>query len=123
MRELENVLVGDSAHARPATILEGFDSDAAHRPVAGAPRTIYEELWHIAFWQQVTLDWVRGIVTPYPLHASDGLSSSPEESHLQALTAPYVRLSPHTALHSVQKAFSQRQSLSGKNGGSSWFPS
>lgn len=75
MRELENVLVGDSAHARPATILEGFDSDAAHRPVAGAPRTIYEELWHIAFWQQVTLDWVRGIVTPYPLHASDGFPS------------------------------------------------
>jgi hypothetical protein len=53
----------------------------------------------------------------------DILSSSPEESHLQALTAPYVRLSPHTALHSVQKAFSQRQSLSGENGGSSWFPS
>ena len=40
MREPENVLVGDSALARPATILESFDSDAAYRPVAGAPRTI-----------------------------------------------------------------------------------
>ena len=49
MNELEQVLMGDSAHTRPATILESFDSDAAHRPVAGAPRTMYEELWHIAF--------------------------------------------------------------------------
>jgi uncharacterized damage-inducible protein DinB len=75
MNELEKVLVGDSAHTRPATILESLDSDAAHRPVAGAPRTMYEELWHIAFWQQITLDWVRGIETPYPLHASDGFPS------------------------------------------------
>jgi uncharacterized damage-inducible protein DinB len=75
MRELEKVLVGDSAHTPPATILESLDSDAAHRPVAGAPRTMYEELWHIAFWQQITLDWVRGIETPYPPHASDGFPS------------------------------------------------
>jgi len=73
MNELEQVLMGDSAHTPPATILEGLASEAAHRTVAGAPRTIYEELWHIAFWQQMTLDWVRGIETAYPVHASDGL--------------------------------------------------
>ena len=72
MSELVEVLSGDSAHTPPAIILEGLDSDAAHRAISGAPRTIYEELWHIAFWQQVTLDWVRGIETPYPVHASDG---------------------------------------------------
>jgi hypothetical protein len=72
MNELEQVLAGDSAHTPPAIILEGLTSEAAHRAIAGAPRTIYEELWHIAFWQQVTLDWVRGIETPYPVHASDG---------------------------------------------------
>jgi hypothetical protein len=27
------------------------------------------------------------------------LSSSPEESHLQALTKPCLKLSPHTAFH------------------------
>ena len=75
MNELEQVLMGDSAHTPPATILEGLGSDAAHHQVAGAPRTIYEELWHIAFWQQVTLDWVRAIETPYPIHASDGFPS------------------------------------------------
>ena len=80
MRELEKVLGGDSAHARPATILESFDSDCcppsgSRRSTHHSPRTIYEELWHIAFWQQVTLDWVRGIETPDPLHASDGFPS------------------------------------------------
>ena len=72
MNELEQVLIGDSAHTTPAVILEALTSEAAHRAVAGAPRTIYDELWHIAFWQQITLDWVRGIETSYPVHASDG---------------------------------------------------
>jgi uncharacterized damage-inducible protein DinB len=75
MNEVEQVLIGDSAHTPPATILEGLSSDAAHHQVAGAPRTVYEELWHIAFWQQVTLDWVRAIETPCPTHASDGFPS------------------------------------------------
>jgi uncharacterized damage-inducible protein DinB len=76
MNELEQVLMGDSAHTPPAIILEGLASEAAHRTVAGAPRTIYEELWHIAFWQQVTLDWIRGIETAYPVHASDGFPNA-----------------------------------------------
>ena len=75
MNELEQVLIGDSAHTAPAAILEGLATESAHRLIPGAPRTIYEELWHIAFWQQVTLDWVRGIETPYPVHASDGFSA------------------------------------------------
>jgi uncharacterized damage-inducible protein DinB len=72
MSELEQVLIGDSAHAQPSEILEGLSADLAHRAIADAPRSIYDELWHIAFWQQITLDWVRGIETPYPVHASDG---------------------------------------------------
>ncbi|HEY1901826.1 MAG TPA: DinB family protein [Terracidiphilus sp.] len=76
MSELEQVLAGDSAHTSPAIILEGLSSETAHRAVPGAPRTIYEELWHIAFWQQVTLDWVRGIETPYPVHASGGFPAA-----------------------------------------------
>ena len=76
--ELEQVLIGDSAHTPPAIILEGLSAEAAHSAVAGSPRTIYEELWHIAFWQQVTLDWVRGIETPYPVHASNGFPAAAE---------------------------------------------
>jgi hypothetical protein len=76
MNELEQVLIGDSAHTPPDILLEDLASEAAHRAVAGAPRTIYEELWHIAFWRQVTLDWVRGIETAYPMHASAGFPAA-----------------------------------------------
>ena len=72
MNELEQVLIGDSAAAPPAHILEGIESDLAHRVTVGAPHTIYQELWHITFWQQVTLDWVNGIETPFPVHPSAG---------------------------------------------------
>jgi len=75
MNELEQVLAGDSAHTPPARILEGLTAEAAHEQLGGAPHTIYQELWHIAFWQQMTLDWVRGIVTPYPLKPSDAFPS------------------------------------------------
>src|ERR1700691_2387651 len=72
MNELQQALVGESAAARPAHILEGPPSDLAHRVIQGAPHTLYQELWHIAFWQQITLDWVNGIETPFPLHPSAG---------------------------------------------------
>lgn len=76
MSELVEVLSGDSAHTPAGAILEGLAAEAASHVVAGAPRTIYEELWHIVFWQQVTLDWVRGVETPYPVHAADGFPSA-----------------------------------------------
>jgi hypothetical protein len=69
--ELQEVLAGDSAAAPPTIILEGLASDDAHRKIAGSPRTIYEELWHIVFWQQMTLDWIAGIETPYPANMAD----------------------------------------------------
>jgi uncharacterized damage-inducible protein DinB len=72
MSELEQVLVGDSAHTPPVNILENLASDLAHRSIQGAPHTIYEELWHIAYWQRVTLDWISGIETLVPDHASAG---------------------------------------------------
>jgi uncharacterized damage-inducible protein DinB len=79
MNELEQVLAGESAHAAPSTILESLPAELAHRAVAAAPHTIYQELWHITFWQQVTLDWVRGIETPFPARPSDGF---PSEAHI-----------------------------------------
>jgi uncharacterized damage-inducible protein DinB len=72
MTELEQVLVGDSAHTPPVDILDRLSSETAHRTVQGAPHTIYEEVWHIAFWQQMTLDWIREVETPVPDHAFAG---------------------------------------------------
>jgi hypothetical protein len=42
-----------------------------------APHTIYGELWHLAFWQQITLDWIAGIETPYPNQPFDGFAKKP----------------------------------------------
>lgn len=72
MNELQQALMDDSAAAPPAHILEGLESAFAHRAIKGAPHTIYQEVWHITFWQQITLDWVNGIETPFPVHASAG---------------------------------------------------
>ena len=75
MNELERALVGDSAAAPPSHILEGISDNLAHRETPGAPHTIYGELWHLTFWQQITLDWIRGIETSCPEHASLGFPS------------------------------------------------
>jgi uncharacterized damage-inducible protein DinB len=75
MSELEQILKGDSAAAPPSFILEGLTQELAHRLIQNAPHTIFQELWHITFWQQVTLDWVRGIETPFPEHAAVGFPS------------------------------------------------
>jgi uncharacterized damage-inducible protein DinB len=72
MNELEQVLIGESAHTAPAAILEGLDEGLAHRVVEDVPHTIYQELWHIAFWQQISLEWIDGIETPFPVHAAAG---------------------------------------------------
>lgn len=75
MSELALALKGDSAAAPPAHILENLDDRLAHQQVAGAPHTIYQELWHLAFWQQVTLDWVSGVETPCPERTALGFPS------------------------------------------------
>jgi uncharacterized damage-inducible protein DinB len=72
MTELAQAIIGDSAAAPAPHILEGLPEELTHRRLPNVPHTIYEELWHLAFWQQVTLDWVRGIETPFPAKPTDG---------------------------------------------------
>jgi uncharacterized damage-inducible protein DinB len=56
-------------------ILEGVNHDLAHNRVDGAPHTIYDEVWHLAYWQQVSIDWANGVETPVPASASMGFPS------------------------------------------------
>ena len=81
MNELERSLTSDSAFAPPAHILEGVSEELAHRVVAGAPHTIYTEVWHITFWLRMSVDWCTGIETPIPVHASGGF---PTEAQTEA---------------------------------------
>ena len=73
MSELEQILSADGAAASPSHILEGLSQELSHRVPLGAPHSIYEELWHIAFWQQISLDWIGGTETPFPASPRDGL--------------------------------------------------
>ena len=80
MTELEQAILGDSAAAPATHILEGLTDDLIHRKLPNVPHTIYDELWHLAFWQQMTLDWISGIETPYPTTPSDGFPSNTTET-------------------------------------------
>ena len=79
MNELQRNLVGNGFGAPPSHVLEAVDDTMAHRRHPGAPHSIYEEVWHLAFWQQLTLDWIAGKPTKYPEHASEGFPSSSQE--------------------------------------------
>jgi uncharacterized damage-inducible protein DinB len=80
MNELAQALTADSAHAAPDHILEALTDELASLAVSGAPHTIYQELWHMAFWQQITFDWISGIETPYPVKTSDAFPSDLQSS-------------------------------------------
>lgn len=83
MVELALALNGDSAYAPPSHVVETLGEDLARRRIDGAPHTIYEEVWHAAYWQQVTLDWVRGVETPCPAHNAMSFPS-PEQAHAES---------------------------------------
>ena len=75
MTELARALNGNSAFAPPANILQAIPEALAHHKPGASPHSIYEEVWHMAFWQEISLDWVQGKPTPIPEHASGGFPS------------------------------------------------
>jgi uncharacterized damage-inducible protein DinB len=77
MSELARALTGDSAATPAAHILEALSADVVGRKFEGVPHTVYQELWHLAFWQQISLDWISGKETPYPATPS---AAFPEEA-------------------------------------------
>jgi uncharacterized damage-inducible protein DinB len=83
MNELAQALIAESYAASPSHILDGLTDGLVHREILNIPHTIYAELWHIAFWQQITLDWVAGIETPYPDKPSDGFPKNPNHDTAQ----------------------------------------
>jgi uncharacterized damage-inducible protein DinB len=80
MNELAQALIAESYAAPPSHILEGLTDDVVRRELPNVPHTIYAELWHIAFWQRITLHWIADVEIPYPHQPSDGFpqQSQPE---------------------------------------------
>jgi uncharacterized damage-inducible protein DinB len=76
MRELAKLLVDDGYSAPPAHILEGLAEPLVHTVPAGASQGIYAELWHIVYWQEISLRWIGGKPVDYPEHSSQGFPSA-----------------------------------------------
>ncbi len=79
MNELQQCLGGASAAAPAAQILEALTEEVALRHLPGAPRSIYAEVWHLAYWQQMTLDWVRDSPRPVPARAALGFPTDEQQ--------------------------------------------
>lgn len=88
MTELERLLVGDAAAAAPVAVVEGLTSEVAHRSIEGVPRTIYQELWHTTYWLEMSMDWIRGVETPFPDHDTEGF---PDEAAIRLETWEQLR--------------------------------
>ena len=84
MNELAKSLIADSAFAPPKNVLQALPDQAAHAKTqtdhGSAPHSIYAEVWHMAYWQDISLDWVQGKPTPVPEHAAEGFPSGTSES-------------------------------------------
>ena len=80
MNELAKTLIGNSAFAPAANILQAVSTETSVAKPGLAPHSIYDEVWHMDFWQRITLDWIEGRPTPYPVHASEGFPANYEES-------------------------------------------
>ena len=79
MNELAHALISTSAFAAPSSILEDIPDAQAHKKPAAVPHSIFAEVWHMAYWQDISLDWVSGKPTPVPEHASEGFPSNHDE--------------------------------------------
>src|SRR5580700_6194544 len=91
MNELTQALIAESYAAAPSHVLEGLTDDLVHRELPNVPHTIYAELWHIVFWQQMTLDWIAGIETPYPTRPSNGFPKGPHTEPWEQLRQRFLQ--------------------------------
>lgn len=71
MTALATLLTGDGAYANVREILKGIElRQLGVRPDV-APHSIYEELWHLVYWQDFLLDWIQGKGRSLPENEAD----------------------------------------------------
>jgi uncharacterized damage-inducible protein DinB len=73
--ELQRLLLQNAAFTPPARILADVPAIARTARPSGAPHSIAEELWHLAYWLELFLRWARREQLPYPSQASEGWAS------------------------------------------------
>jgi uncharacterized damage-inducible protein DinB len=68
---------GSGAHVAPLVALEALSAAQARRRPSKRLATIWEELAHVVFWQDLTLEIVRGGDPRSPEHAAEGWPAMP----------------------------------------------
>jgi uncharacterized damage-inducible protein DinB len=80
---LGTLLTGQGAFANVRSILRGIElKQMAVRPDL-SPHSIYEELWHLVYWQDLLLTWVRGEARQLPSSAAEGWPNKQGPDNLQ----------------------------------------
>lgn len=72
MTTLPKLLYGEGAFANVEHILENLSAEQAKMRLAGAPHSLYEELWHVDFWQHLALSVIHSEPVVYPERAAEG---------------------------------------------------
>lgn len=88
MSTLELVLVTKPPFAKPVNIMRGIPFELAGVRPSGLPHSLYEELWHLNYWQEFSLALIRGENPSLPLHSSEAFPKDNDtltESTWQAL--------------------------------------
>jgi uncharacterized damage-inducible protein DinB len=68
---------GGGAHVAPLVALEELNAAQARRRPSKKLPTVWEELAHVVFWQDLTLEIVRGGQPQMPEHAAGGWPTMP----------------------------------------------
>ena len=79
-----DLLIGKGAYAPLPTILEGLRSEhISERPV-GFTHSLYQQLWHVVYWQDHQLASLRGEAPKHPDAAAETWPADPWPEHPQA---------------------------------------
>lgn len=88
---LQHALSGQGSHVATVTVFDGLDWKAAGARPRNAPHSVYQLLWHMAYWQEWGLKWLDGKRPTVPKHASGSWPDDPAPPGRQAWTSEVRR--------------------------------
>jgi uncharacterized damage-inducible protein DinB len=67
---LQRALSGEGAHAETCNIVEGLEWKSVADIPSGFPHSVFELVFHMAFWQNWVIGWLDGKEPAVPKHAA-----------------------------------------------------
>jgi uncharacterized damage-inducible protein DinB len=76
MSKFQGVLISNGAFAKPAQILQAIPFDKVVLRPHNVPHSLFEELYHLDYWQTFMLLEVQGKAVTYPEHNSESFPAT-----------------------------------------------